>query len=421
MDNASTQPWCFHSDSGSTGRCECPEWLWKSLRWIKLIVIHAARNYYAKSAILFIFPLVLGVGLGYFFGQQSVRQKQRQLGGLAKYSTNTNRGDWKYSFYRWMIYLLSVGPSAWYGAGYPTAGSKREIVSIELNQDSEASSKPYETVAVSSLDFRGESVIVKENVAREDLSSDRDMECESGIPRSHLPQHIAVVMDGNRRYGTLRYGKATSGHWDGSRKVLECAKWCLAEHIPVLTVYAFSTENWRRDPQEVATLMSLFVTYCEELRVEAIQRNIRVRVVSTEHDPIPPPVRAGLLRLEHDTRHCAAEGTDGLQMNILLSYGSRGEIVQACQALASECLHGNLALQDISESHLQQRLLTSHVPDPDVVIRTSGEFRLSNFLLWQIAYAELFFLEKNWPELQKADLVEIIRSYAAKRQRRYGK
>lgn len=163
--------------------------------------------------------------------------------------------------------------------------------------------------------------------------------------------------------------------------------------------------------------MSLFVQYCEELRVESLRRNIRVRVLSTETARIPMAVKVGLQKLEHDTQHCAG----GLQMNICLSYGSRGEIVNACRDLAVDCVAGNLKPEQITEDTFQKRLLTGHCGDVDVLIRTSGEIRISNYLLWQLAYSEMFFLSKNWPELEKYDLLEVIRNYAKGRNRRYGK
>jgi undecaprenyl diphosphate synthase len=259
-------------------------------------------------------------------------------------------------------------------------------------------------------------MIQREENARQDLRSDRESVCESGVDADRVPKHVAIIMDGNRRYGKQVYGNATSGHWDGSRKVLQVAKWCIAENVRVLTVFAFSTENWRREPTEVASLMALFVKYCEELRVEAIRRNIRVRILSTDASKVPAHVKAGFDKLQSDTEHC--EG--GLDMNICLSYGSRGELVSACRELAKECVAGNRDADSISEEDVQGALLTRHTCDPDVLIRTSGEERISNFLLWQLAYTELFFLDKHWPEFEKDDLLKVIRTFASGRERRYG-
>jgi undecaprenyl diphosphate synthase len=197
---------------------------------------------------------------------------------------------------------------------------------------------------------------------------------------------------------------------------MEFSKWCISEGVQVLTVYAFSTENWDRDPTEVSALMSMFCTYCDELRVEAVRRGIRIRVLTTEGGRIPDDVRAGVDRMVAETSRC-----EGFAMNICLSYGGRGEIVNACRDIADDVRSGKLDVDAVNEDELRRRMLTVHCCDPDVVIRTSGEERLSNFLLWQVAYSEFFFLKKHWPELRKDDLLEVIRAFARGRKRRYGK
>merc|ERR1712238_564850 len=227
----------------------------------------------------------------------------------------------------------------------------------------------------------------RDNFARIHLLSSNRSQRESGIPLSDVPQHIAVIMDGNRRYGRAKYGSATRGPWDGSKILVEFAKWCIAEGVSTLTVYAFSTENWNRHPTEVKALMGIICKYCDELRVEALHRGISIRVLSTETEKIPEDVAAGIQRMVEETKHC-----DKFTLNICLSYGSRGEIVNACKAISS-----------------------------DVIIRTSGEYRLSNFLLWQSAYSEFFFLEKQWPELKKEDLLHVIKEFGRGRKRRFGK
>ncbi|KAI2503740.1 cis-prenyl transferase [Fragilaria crotonensis] len=259
-------------------------------------------------------------------------------------------------------------------------------------------------------------LVKKEEQIREELKGPSEARKESNVDVSLVPKHIAVIMDGNRRYGKKYHPEnPTQGHWDGSKTLVSFCKWCIAEQVQILTVYAFSTENWNRSADEVAALMAIFSKYCDELRVEAIQRNIQIRVLSTETDRIPPHVKAGMKRMVDETAHC--EG--GLLLNICLSYGSRGEIVHACRDLASDVQKGALSAHQITEDAIQQRLLSP--VDPDVIIRTSGEHRISNFLLWQLAYAELFFLEKTWPEMQKQDLVEVIEAYAGGRERRFGR
>ena len=238
----------------------------------------------------------------------------------------------------------------------------------------------------------------------------------SGIAPGAVPRHVAVIMDGNRRYGRARYGSAARGHWDGSRNLADFASWCIDEGIAILTVYAFSTENWDRNPDEVAALMAIFCRYCDELRGEALAKGIRVRVLSTETGRIPPDVARGLRRMEEDTSGC-----NRFLMNICLSYGSRGEIAQACRSIAEDVRDGRLAAEDVTEGALGGRLLTADCPDPDLVLRTSGEVRISNFLLWQLAYSEMFFVDKTWPEFTREDLSGIIRSFATGRERRFGR
>jgi tritrans,polycis-undecaprenyl-diphosphate synthase [geranylgeranyl-diphosphate specific] len=209
---------------------------------------------------------------------------------------------------------------------------------------------------------------------------------------------------------------------------LSFAKWCLAEHIPQLTVYALSTENWARHPAEIQHLMDIIQKHCQELRAEAIRRSIRVCIVSTNAHAIPQHVRNALEELRRDTQH-----GQRLRLNICLSYGGRGEIVAACQNILNQQQQqqqqplNNNKMHDIrhppkpitvTEQMIEQSL---QLPSsPDVLIRTSNEYRLSNFLLWQLAYTELFFLDKYWPQVQKQDLLDVLREYA-KRQRRYGK
>jgi undecaprenyl diphosphate synthase len=240
---------------------------------------------------------------------------------------------------------------------------------------------------------------------------------ESGVDPSHIPQHIAVIMDGNRRYGRSKYQNATRGHEEGSKTLLNFIQWCMAEQVQILTVYAFSTENWQRSPLEVTALMDLILTHVEELRTQALEQGICVNVLSTETEPIPKGVSQGIKRLVEDTK----DGKN-FTLNICLSYGSRGEIVQACQAISRKVQSGAMDIDDISTTTFHQHLLTASCgADPDLILRTSGEYRLSNFLLWQLAYSELFFLDKTWPEVKKEDLIMVIRKFANDRNRRYGK
>lgn len=376
---------------------ECPDQhvIWRLLHWAKLIVLKISRNYYAFPVILVLLPLTIGLAFGFLYGRRWERKQQELRSPHVRHvGLNVSR--------------LSV-----------VIGMGRGLLETLL--------KPWQSPVCDKPDFvsncsRREpypetEMDEREIAARDKVRRTQENIRESGVELSLLPKHVAVVMDGNRRHGKAVHGDATAGHFDGSRKLLEFSKWCLAERIKVLTVYAFSTENWCRDPAEISALMSLFIKYCDELCIEALERNIRVRVLSSETAQIPSNVKHGLNRLEEETRSCSGE----MLLNVCISYGSRGEILDACRSLAKDCAQGKLSADHITEADFGQRLLTNHCPDPDILIRTSGEVRISNFLLWQLAYTEMFFLDKNWPEIQKDDLLSIIQKYAMGRQRRFGR
>jgi len=229
------------------------------------------------------------------------------------------------------------------------------------------------------------------------------------------PKHVAIVMDGNRRYGRLKSGNAMSGHWEGGKTLVNVIEWCVEEGLDMLTVYAFSTENWSRDAAEVDTLMTIFVQYATTLLEEALKNNVRVKVLCTDGARLPAKVSEATKELEAKTGKCT-----GFLVNVCLSYGSRADIVQAAQALAEEVAAGIRTAASIDEEALASRLVTAGLPDPDILIRTSGEYRLSNFLLWQLAYTEMFFIDKLWPELSRNDLTDIFQQYS-ERARRFGK
>jgi undecaprenyl diphosphate synthase len=197
-------------------------------------------------------------------------------------------------------------------------------------------------------------------------------------------------MDGNRRFGREQHaGDALQGHWAGGQRLVDCIQWCIEDGVEILTVYAFSTENWQRDTMEVMTLMTIFAKYAETFETEALQRNVRVNVLMTESDRLPPKVKVNIEKLIESTRHCT-----GFTVNICLSYGGRSEIVQACAAIVQEKLdeqQRETTLEnktdreiEIDEKYFASKLLTANYPDPDILIRTSGEYRLSNYLLWQV-------------------------------------
>lgn len=255
------------------------------------------------------------------------------------------------------------------------------------------------------------SLFFRKYILRSSLAIENELLSES--PK-YVPRHIAVIMDGNRRYGRKKLADPIKGHWQGGQTLIDFVQWCMHDNIEVLTVYAFSTENWSRDPEEVSTLMSIFAKYAETFKNEALQKNVRVRVLSTNFEKLPVNVQASVLELERATAIC-----NGFRLNICLSYGGREEIVLACQAISTAVLNNKLQIQNISEATISAELRTIDIPDPDVLIRTSGEMRISNFLLWQLAYSELFFIPKLWPELTQLDLRRVLHEYC-QRQRRYG-
>jgi len=228
------------------------------------------------------------------------------------------------------------------------------------------------------------------------------------------PRHVAVVMDGNRRYGKKMYGDGLKGHWDGGDTLSNFIDWSIAHGVQILTVYAFSTENWNRPQQEVDTLMHIFEAYTEKIRRDSIAKGVQVRLVSSDPHRLPKKILQDLRDLEKHTAHCTT-----FKLNICVSYGSRREIVNAVQSLAAAAAKGDIAASAIDEAAIDEALATAGLPDPDILIRTS-ECRLSNFLLWQLAYSELVFLDKLWPEVTEEDLVAVINNYQG-RQRRFGK
>lgn len=230
-----------------------------------------------------------------------------------------------------------------------------------------------------------------------------------------VPRHLAVIMDGNRRFGRMQHSDPLKGHWAGGQTLVDFVQWCMNDGIEILTVYAFSTENWSREPLEVQTLMTIFAKYAESFKQEALSRNVHVRVISTDFDRLPANVITAIHELETATKQC-----NGFHMNICLSYGGRAEIVNACRRQTQDVIEGKLKIEDIREATFNEYLCTKGMPDPDAVIRTSGEFRISNFLCWQSAYTEFFFIDKYWPQLTQADLRNILVQFND-RKRRFGK
>ncbi|MDT8435177.1 MAG: polyprenyl diphosphate synthase [Gemmatimonadota bacterium] len=229
-----------------------------------------------------------------------------------------------------------------------------------------------------------------------------------------LPEHVAVIMDGNGRWAAERRLPRWQGHREGMRAVRRCIEAAAEAGLEHLTLYAFSRENWERPPQEIRALMSLLSEFAERERDELRGRGIRVRVFG-DLDRLPDAARASVRMLEEATR-----GGRTLDLHIALSYGARDEILRATRRLAAAAARGELLPDDIDGARFERELHTAGVPDPDLLIRTSGELRISNFLLWQIAYAELYVTSVLWPDFGKRDLFEAILDYQ-RRERRFGR
>lgn len=230
-----------------------------------------------------------------------------------------------------------------------------------------------------------------------------------------IPKHVAVIMDGNRRYAAELGLMTEEGHRKGRDKLEEMLDWCMELKIKVLTVYAFSTENIRREPEEIDFLMNLFrenfKTMAEDARVHKYK--IRVKVIGNP-EILPKEVQEAIRYAEEKTK-----GYDQYFFNLAIAYGGREEILQAIKGVATKVRDGEMKIDDISEESFSRMLYTSDLPDPDLILRTSGEERISNFLLWQLAYSEFYFSDVYWPGMRKIDFLRAIRDYQ-RRVRRYG-
>lgn len=241
-----------------------------------------------------------------------------------------------------------------------------------------------------------------------------DLTMEKGsLDLSRLPRHIGVIMDGNGRWATNRGLSRTAGHQEGLARVREIVTECAKLGIENLTLYAFSTENWKRPQEEVSFLMNLFrETLGAEVDAMHKQR-VRVRFIG-ERDKLDPDLVKLFTKLEKQT-----ENNRGLNLNIAINYGSRKEIISAVRGLVHKAIKGEVKESDIDEKLFASYLYTAGQPDPELIIRTSGEERLSNFLLWQAAYAEFVFVRPLWPEFGVAEFHQAIYEYQS-RKRRFG-
>jgi undecaprenyl diphosphate synthase len=229
----------------------------------------------------------------------------------------------------------------------------------------------------------------------------------------HLPRHIAIIMDGNGRWAQGRGLPRLAGHRKGADAVRRTLVAAGELGIPYLTLFGFSSENWKRPRDEVDSLMGLLRHYLRSEIAELHRNGVRLRVIG-ERDRLAADIAAMIRNAEAVTRD-----NDRMNLTIALSYGGRAEIVAAARAIAAEIMEGKLALDGIDEAALGRHLFTSELPEPDLLIRTSGEQRISNFMLWQCAYAELVFTKTLWPDFGRADLEQAVADYGG-RERRYG-
>ncbi len=236
------------------------------------------------------------------------------------------------------------------------------------------------------------------------------------VRKGSIPRHVAIIMDGNRRWAKKLEKPPWYGHLFGSNKLEEIMEWCRELGIRTLTAYAFSTENFKRPPEEVNALMNLFERKFRELvNDERIHRyGVRVNVIGRK-DLLPENVRKAAEEAEKATRKY-----NNYTLNLALAYGGRSEITDAVREIVQDALEGKVRPDEIDEDLIKHYLYHPDMPDPDIVIRTGGEVRISNFLLYQIAYSELFFVDVYFPEFRKIDFLRIIREYQ-KRQRRFGR
>ncbi|MGE0480640.1 MAG: isoprenyl transferase [Phycisphaerae bacterium] len=236
---------------------------------------------------------------------------------------------------------------------------------------------------------------------------------ELGLEREAIPRHIAIIMDGNGRWARQRGRPRIEGHIHGTVAVREIVTHCARLGIGALTLYSFSVDNWKRPKHEVDALMALYAEHLVRERQDIMEHDIRLRSIGRRQE-----LPAAVVR-ELEITEAQSRGNKGMTLCLALNYGARTELVDAVRRISERVLRGELAPTAIDETVISESLYTWGIEDPDLVVRTAGELRLSNFLLWQISYAELYSSPVLWPDFRAADLNEAIRSFAA-RERRYG-
>lgn len=233
------------------------------------------------------------------------------------------------------------------------------------------------------------------------------------MEKEGMPRHIAIIMDGNRRWARQKGLDIKQGHKEGAKTLEKIVRYANKIGLEYITVYAFSTENWKRTEDEVGALMLLLQNYLDDYSKRADTENIKVKVLGD--------ITALSSGMQKSIQKCMERTKDntGVTFNIALNYGGRDEIVKAVRKIAQDVKDGSLKIEDINEETISNSLYTAGQPDPDLLIRTSGEIRTSNFLPWQIVYSEFVFIEKNWPDFTEKDLDEAIEIYK-KRNRKFG-
>jgi len=234
------------------------------------------------------------------------------------------------------------------------------------------------------------------------------------IDRKRLPQHIAIIMDGNGRWAKRHNRRRIVGHLEGTKTIRKIVRFCGEIGIKILTLFAFSTENWNRPEREIQALMNLLFKFLRQ-EINNLQKNNIKLLVSGQIEKLPTKVRVELSKSIDATRE-----NKGLTLNLALSYGGREEIVRACREIATQVSNKRKKVEDIDEESFNNYLYTTGLPDPDLLIRTSGEFRISNFLLWQIAYSEIYVTPVLWPDFNRRELLLALIDYQ-RRERRFGR
>ena len=231
--------------------------------------------------------------------------------------------------------------------------------------------------------------------------------------KENLPKHIAIIMDGNRRWAKAKGKPSGFGHKEGAKVLEKIVRYANKIGIEHITVYAFSTENWKRAEEEVSTLMALFQSYLDDYSKRADSENIKVKIIGNRENlsnKMIDKIEKCMERTKNNT---------GIVFNIALNYGGREELLNVTYKIAEDVKNGKLQPEEITEKDIEKYLYTAGQPDPDLLIRTSGEKRLSNFLPWQLSYSEFLFIDKNWPDFTEEDLNQAIEEYQ-KRTRKFG-